>query len=309
MAEALILPVPRSPQSAGLVLLREALAGQTVAGGPAKLVEVLLAVAKSHGATVRCSAVVERIRVEGGAVRGVTLAGGESIDAGLIVSAADPKRTLLELVGPRDLPLRAEEEIRALRTRATSAKLHLALSRGPRFADRPVERVRIALDPNHLERAFDDAKHGRLPADPALDLAIPSVSDPSLAPAGHHALSIHVFGVPYAPVGGWAGAREALVDTVVRSLARFDPELPSAIVAAELVDPPELEARYGVSGGHLMHGEHALDQLWVMRPGMALASHETPIRGLYLGSAGSAPYGWPGAAAGLGAAGIATEER
>jgi phytoene dehydrogenase-like protein len=301
---------PRSPQSAGIVLLREALAGGTAPGGPAKLVQVLLAAAKANGATVRCSAPVERIRVERGTVRGVTLVGGESFEAPIVLSAVDPRRTLLDLVEARELPPRTEDEVRAIRSRATSAKLHLAVSRLPRFTDGTVERVRLARDPNHVERAFDDAKHRRLPRDPALDVAIPSVSDPSLAPAGHHVVSVHVFGVPYAPAEGWTdAARRKLVDTAVAALGRVDPDLPGSIVAAELLDPPTIEARYGVTGGHPMHGEHALDTLWFGRPSLGLASHETPIRGLFLGSAGTAPHGWPGGASGLAAARVATEER
>lgn len=296
---------PLSPQSAGMVLLREAIAGRDVVGGPAMLVDALLAAARHHKVEVRCGAAVEQIRVEGGVVRGVVLRGGESIDAPIVVSALDPRRTLLDLVPPLELPLRTEDEARAVRVRATSAKLHLAVSHAPVFTcrERQFERVRVVTDGLQIERAFDDAKHGRLPSAPPLDIRIPTVADPTLAPPGHHVLSVHVFGVPYAPAGGWSsGAREKLLDAVLAVLAKVAPGLPASVVAAELLAPPELEARYGATGGHPMHGEHALDQLWITRPGRTLSSHATPIRGLFLGSGGTHPYGGASGAPGVWAA-------
>jgi phytoene dehydrogenase-like protein len=301
---------PRSPQSAGLVLLREAIAGREIVGGPAKLAESLLAAVRHQGVTVRCSAAVERIRVEQGAVRGVVLRGGESIDAPVVVSGLDPRRTLLDLVAPIALPPLAEDEVRGLRTRATSAKLHLALSHAPVFTcrERQFERIRVVSDTTRIERAFDDAKHGRLPSRPPLDIRVPSVADPTLAPPGHHVLSIHVFGVPYAPAGGWSkAAREQLVDAALAVLGEVAPSSSAAVVAAELLVPPEIEARYGVTGGHPMHGEHALDQLWIGRPGPTLSRHATPIRGLFLGSGGTHPYGGASGAAGVWAARSAME--
>lgn len=302
---------PRSPQSAGLALLRAAISGQDVVGGPAGLVEALLAAARTHGAYIRTNARVERIRVEGGAVRGVVLEGGEAIDAPIVISALDPRRTLLDLVEPLALPPLVEDEVRAVRVRATSAKLHLALSRFPKLscrAESQFERVRVLNDTTAVERAFDDAKHGRLPRRPPLDIRIPTVGDPKLAPAGHHVLSVHVFGVPHAPDGGWtAGARDALLASVLSVLSEVSPGLSDAVVASELLVPPDIEARYGVSGGHAMHAEHALDQLWIGRPGPTLSGHATPIRGLLLGSAGTHPYGWTSGAAGVWAARAALE--
>ncbi|MEZ4241505.1 MAG: NAD(P)/FAD-dependent oxidoreductase [Myxococcota bacterium] len=296
---------PRSPQSAGVLLLREAIAGREIVGGPARLAEALLAGARQREVTIRTSAPVEEIRVEGGAVRGVVLRGGETIDAPVVVSGLDPRRTLLDLVAPTELPPRVEDEVRALRTRAPSAKLHLALSKAPEFTcrERQFERIRVAGDTVRIERAFDDAKHRRLPEHPPLDVRVPSVADPTLAPPGHHVLSAHVFGVPYAPDGGWsASAREQLLDRALAVLAEVAPSLPKSVVAAELLVPPEIEARYGVTGGHPMHGEHALDQLWVGRPGPLLSRHATPIRGLYLGCGGTHPYGGASGAAGVWAA-------
>lgn len=303
---------PLSPQSAGLVLLRELASGQEVAGGPQALVAALLAAATERGVTVRTGAAVERLRVARGRVAGVTLATGEALDAPIVISALDPRRTLLDLVAPAELPDVVEDEVRAVRVRATSAKLHLALSRPPAFSCREgaFERVRVATDPRTVERAFDAAKHRRLPEIPALDVRIPTVSDPSLAPAGHHVASVHVFGVPYAPEGGWTSdARDALLARTLAVLEGVAPGLGATVVAAELLVPPDIEARYGVTGGHPMHGEHALDQLWVGRPGPLLSGHATPIAGLYLASGGTHPHGGASGAAGVAAARIAVEAR
>lgn len=292
----------RSPHSAGLVMLRALQSGAEVKGGPARLVAVLEAVARHHGVKVRYGAEVERIRVERGVARGVVLRGGETIDAPIVVSAIDPRRTLLDLVAPLELPPELEDEARAIRVRPTSAKLHLALARAPAFACREggFERFVVAADANAIERAFDDAKHRRMPAAPVLDVRVPTVSDPGLAPDGHHVLSAHVFGVPGVPSGprasgasgGWSEpARQQLLDRTLAVLETVCPGISGSVVAAELLVPPDLEARYGVSGGHVMHGEHALDQLWVGRPGPRTSGHATPIRGLFLASGGTHPRG------------------
>jgi phytoene dehydrogenase-like protein len=301
---------PRSPQSAGLLLIRCVLAGDEVAGGAPGLVAALERAARHHGATIRCGSPVQQIRVERGATLGVVV-GGEPIDAPIVVSGLDPRRTLLDLVPPQELPVPLEDEVRTVRVRASSAKLHLALNRAPRFSSRDglFERFRVVSDPVQLERAFDDAKHGRLPQSPPLDVRVPTVSDASLAPSGHHVLSVHIFGVPYRLRGqqDWTAVdREVLAEAALRELARVDPGLPGAVVGSELLVPPELEARYGVTGGHLMHGEHALDQLWVGRPGRTTSRHATPIRGLFLGSGGTHPMGGASGAPGALAARRAT---
>ncbi|MEQ1567511.1 MAG: NAD(P)/FAD-dependent oxidoreductase [Myxococcota bacterium] len=301
---------PRSPQSAGILLLREALAGPSVVGGPAAFVAALASAATTRGVELRPRSAVARIRVRGGAVVGVTLRDGTEIDARIVVSALDPRATLLGLVEGGALPIALEEEARAQRVRTTSAKLFLALSRAPKFCGRDgLRRFRVADDPDHLERAFDDAKHGRMPGRPALDVVVPTLDDLSLAPAGHHVASIDVFGVPAAPAGGWTqSAREQLQSAVIALLAAHDPELPAAVVGAELVTAVDVAERYGVTGGHPMHGEHALDQLWFSRPGIGLAGHATPVKGLFLGSGGTHPHGWVGGASGWFAGRAAVEE-
>ncbi len=303
---------PRAPQTAGLVLRDRCVSGLEVAGGPAALVKVLLQVASTYGVEVRTGAVVRQIDVSRGVVQGVTLASGEQIVAPVVVSAVDPRRTLLDLMPPFELPPALEDEARSHRVRASSAKLHLALKGAPRFAcrDGVFERFRLVSGPDHIERAMDAVKHRRIADSPVLDVRMPTVADPSLAPEGHHVLSVHIYGVPGTPETGWSGpVREHLRDLVVSQLDAVAPGLTDQVVAAELLGAPELLARYGVSGGHLMHGEHALDQLWVGRPGPRLSGHRTPIEGLVLASGGTHPGGGPSGVPGLLAGLVARESR
>lgn len=292
---------PWSPQSAGLWLLQGARTASDVVGGPAQLSATLEAVAAHHGAEFLFEREVERIRIEDGRVVGVALRGGDEIDASVVVSSLEPRRTLLDLVSPLDLPVQVEDELRSHRVRATSAKLHLALSALPRWASREgtFERIRVVDDPASLERAFDAAKHRRLPEAPALDVWVPTVSDPGLAPSGHHVASVHVLGVPYEPTGGWSPeARRRLSDAALDRLEAVAPGIGASVVGIELLTPPDLEARFGLTGGHLLHGEAALDQLWSLRPGPILSRHATPIPGLFLASGGVHPGGGPSGAPG-----------
>jgi phytoene dehydrogenase-like protein len=285
----------KDPQSAALVLRQLSLASPNeVAGGPAALVTALLAAARSHRVEVRTGAEVERLVVERGVVCGVHLRGGERIDAARVVSSVDPRRTLLDLAPPLSLPSPVEDEVRTFRTRSVQAKLHLALSAPPVLAGRtvPVERFRVAPSPEALQDAFDAARLGRVPAAPALDVRVPSLADPSLAPAGHAVLSVQIYGVPAEPVEGWSRAvRKQIVDATLSVLAGVCPSIADGVLASELVVSPEIEARYGVTGGHPMHGELALDQLWVGRPGPLLSRTRSPVPGLFLASSGTHPGG------------------
>jgi phytoene dehydrogenase-like protein len=283
---------PRSPHSAGLLLIGAALGGSEVAGGPAALVDALTRACAAWRVELRTGARVRRILVGDRWVRGVELDSGEEIAARAVVSTVDPKRTLLDLLDPSVLPGSVEDEARRIRTRVTSAKVHLAWSAFPAFTGGapPAERYRVVDDPRSLERAFDDAKHGRFPRSPALDVRIPTLSRADLAPAGHHVASVHVFGAPGALEGGWTDERKrALLDLVLGRLATHQPDVRAVTVGAEVLVGPDLDARFGTTGGHLHHGETALDTLWVGRPGALLCRHTTPVGGLYLGSGGIHP--------------------
>jgi phytoene dehydrogenase-like protein len=275
-------------------------AGRTVfaRGGPEALAEALVAAARGHGATIRCDASVAAIRTGRAAVEGVALAGGEEIDAQIVASSADPKQTLLGLVDPAvvgpTLGWRAEH----IRTPGVVAKVNLVLENLPAIGGAADERVRgrIVLAPtlDSLERAFDDSKYGRLSEYPYLEATIPTLSDPSLAPDGTHVLTA-LF--QYAPRrlrdAEWDDAvGDHVGDAAVRTLEAYAPGLAQRIVARHVVTPADLEREYGLSGGHPMHGEHALDQFFAWRPLLGHAGYRLAgIRGLYLCGAGAHPGG------------------
>lgn len=295
------------PWSAGTVtnfLLRECSGGESLAGGPPALVAALVAAGKAAGVELRTGAEVKRIRLEKGAVAGVTLVSGESIDAKAVVSSVDPKRTMLSLLAPGALPLKTEEEFRKIRCRGTAAKLHLALS-GPlemKGAEgRKDEAIRIGGGHvDDLERAFDAIKYKGFSERPHLEIRVPSVGDPSLAPSGHHVVSILASFAPYDLEGGWTEeARERFGEAVLSVLEDHAPGTRRKIVAQELLTPADLEAEFALTGGQLHHGEIALDQLLVMRPSPSAARYRTSVPGLYLGGSGNHPGGGVRPTAGL----------
>ena len=295
---------PWSAGTATFLLLHDAAPGRHVAGGPPALVAALERAARAAGAEIRTGAEVARVRLAGGAVAGVTLASGETLDATTVVATCDPKRALLRLVAPGALPIRVEEEFRRVRSRGTSAKLHLALSGPLELARRPGERFEaIRIGGGHvdeLERAFDAVKYRELPRRPHLEVRVPTVADPSLAPAGHHVVSILASFVPHDPEGGWTEAlREALAESVIAALERHAPTVRERIVARQLVTPADLESRWGVTGGQLHHVEPALDQLLVLRPTASAARYATAVPGLFLGGSGSHAGGGVGCTAGV----------
>lgn len=311
LVEALAAPAVAStwsgPWSAGSntnLLLRECTGGEALAGGPAALVAALVAAAKAAGAELRTNAEVARIRLSNqGAVAGVTLASGETIDAAVVLSSADPKKTMLSLVAPGSLPITIEEEFRRFRARGSAAKVHLALS-GP--LELPASTGRheaLRIGGGHiddLERAFDAVKYRQFSARPNLDVRVPTVADASLAPQDHHVVSILSSYAPYALEGGWTDeARQALGESVVAELERHAPAVRERIVAMEVLTPADLEQEFALTGGQLHHGELALDQLLVLRPAPSAARYATSVPGLYLGGAGNHPGGGVRPTAGL----------
>jgi phytoene dehydrogenase-like protein len=299
---------PRSAGTAASWLLQVAQEGHPAGaptfavGGPASLAAALAVRARSAGAETRLNARVTAINVGHDGVTGVTLDGGDTIESRAVVSSADPKHTLLDLIDPVLLPPSFLEKVHRIRARGTLAKVNLALSRLPTFrgtAGRAVPadtllsgRIHIGPTPDYLERAFDHSKYGEWSAAPWLEATIPSLTDSTLAPSGLHVMSVYAQWMPYQLRGReWAAERETIGDLVVRTLADYAPDLPQAVLAREVLTPLDLEQRYGLTGGHIFHGEHALDQLYAMRPVLGWAQHRTPIRGLYLCGAGTHPGG------------------
>ncbi|MGB6482841.1 MAG: NAD(P)/FAD-dependent oxidoreductase [Candidatus Acidiferrales bacterium] len=301
-------------------------------GGAGALSNALAAAAQQAGAEIRTNAEVARILVKEGAVSGVALTIGEEIAAKAVVSGADPKRTFFDLLEPVHLAPSFLQKMRNYRSRGVVARILLALDGLPNFttlknsADAGVAlaaRIHIGPEIDYLERAFDASKYGEFSPAPYLEASIPSLLDPSLAPAGKHVMTIHMQYAPYkvnastaasreaspachseparfsrseesafrsaASPQNWPSQRDALADAVIRTLAEYAPDLPSKIIARRVITPLDLENDYGLTGGHISHGELALDQLFTMRPLLGFARYQSPIRGLFLCGSGSHP--------------------
>jgi phytoene dehydrogenase-like protein len=301
---------PRSAGSGLVLLLQEAhrlLAGGSfrARGGPGAMTVGMAIAAHGAGAEIRRGTTVERIIVRDDHVVGV-VADGTEIPATVVVSAVDPKTTFLRLMNAEDLTPDFLMKIRNYRARGTLAKVNLALTALPGFRCVPSGETallsgRIHLGPtlDYIERAFDHAKYGEMSADPWLDVTIPSILDPDLAPSGAHVMSIYVHYTPFSlRHGDWQTSKDLLLQRVLATLEQFAPGVSSLVVAAESITPEELESRYGFHGGHVFHGELTLDQLATMRPLLGYGRYKGPVRGLYLCGAGTHPGGLMAGASG-----------
>jgi phytoene dehydrogenase-like protein len=294
---------PWSAGSTTLLLLRAAADPYPVGnsamprGGMGALTAAMAASAKQAGAEIRTSADVQKILVKNGAVIGVALATGEEIAAKCVVSGADPRRTLLGLLDPVHLPPSFVVKTQHFRAQGTAAKLNLALDALPSFsALNPAAtglisgRIHIGPGIDYLERAFDASKYGEFSSAPYLDISIPTILDPALAPAGKHVMSIYMQFAPFhLKAGDWAQHSDALADTIVKTVAEYAPDLQSKILGGHIITPKDLQETYGLTGGHPFHGELSLDQIFTMRPILGWARYATPVKGLYLCSNGTHP--------------------
>lgn len=267
-------------------------------GGTGGVSEAIAGAARGFGAEIRTGARVEQVTTRGGRATGVVLEGGEEITAKTVVSGLDPRATFLGLVDGRELPGELVESVRRFRFRGSSAKVNLALAELPDFSALPGRgshlRGAISVSPSidYLERAYEDAKYGAFSRRPYMDVVIPSMIDPEMAPPGRHVMSIFVQYAPYHLNGGWTDAeREALGDTVVETLAEYAPNLPSAILHRQVVTPRDIEDTLGMAEGNIFHGELSLQQLSFLRPAPGWAGYRTPIRGLYQCGSGTHPGG------------------
>jgi len=294
---------PRSPNQAVLTLLNRmagAHGGQHAlpAGGVPSFVAALERAARAAGADIRTGAPVARVLIDGDEdgqrCDGVELEGGDVVRASRVICNADPKTTFLKLVGAPALEIEFTNRIRRLRTDGYVGKLHLALTGLPAFTglDEPRGRLVLAETMDAIEFAYDDAKYGAVSENPVLEVLVPSLYDPAVAPPGQHVLSAQVMYLPATPKGGWdAALRERCLERLLGVLERYAPGIRDLILHAELLTPADLEAQYGVSGGHWHHAEPAIDQLLMMRPTYEAAQYRTPIDGLWLCGAGSHPGG------------------
>lgn len=286
-----------------------------VRGGIGNLTEALAASVRQHGAEIRTEAEVAQVNIANGRVAGVTLANGEEITARRVISSADPKRTFLGLVDPLHLEPRFLRKVQNIKFRGASARVHLALDILPDFTARPDDGalrgvLSISPDLDYLERAYDDAKYGRISANPYLEVVIPSLSDPSLAPAGKHVMSIAVQYAPYRLRDrAWDDAqREVLGNHVVDTLTKYAPNIKDIILHRQVLTPLDLEQKFGLTEGNLNHGEMMLDQLLFMRPVPGWSNYRTPIESLYLCGAGAHPGGGVTGAPGYNAARVVLKD-
>ncbi len=274
-----------------------------VRGGMGALSDALSKTALKAGVELRTGIEVDRIEATGEKASKVILTTGEEISARAIVSNADPRTTFLKLVDPVDLDPNFLMKIRNFRAIGVSAKINLALSGLPSFtgvdgsdgneaSSKLLGRIHIGPEIDYLERAFDAAKYGDYSPAPYMDITIPSLADPAVAPTGAHVMSVYVQYAPYTLKNGhWNSRREEFADTVVNTLSDYAPNLKELIVARQVVTPLDLEETYGLSGGHIHHGEQSLDQFFTFRPILGWAQYRTPIKGLYLCGAGTHPGG------------------
>jgi phytoene dehydrogenase-like protein len=267
-------------------------------GGTGAVSNAIAAAAREAGAHIRTSSGVARINVRGNVVDGVVLENGDDIRARVVISSVDPHVTFLRLVDASALPDDFVEAVRHYRFRGASAKVNLALDALPIFASRPDGdahlRGAISISPgvDYMERAYDDAKYGAFSRRPYMDIVIPSLSDPSLAPPGKHVMSCFVQYAPYQLASGtWDQQRDAFGDTVLDTLAEYAPNVRNIVLHRQVVTPLDLEREWGLTEGNIFQGELSPDQLFFMRPIPGWAQYRTPVHGLYMCGAATHPGG------------------
>jgi phytoene dehydrogenase-like protein len=293
---------PWSAGSAATYLLRTASDGNPagpasyVVGGTGALTTAMAAAVTELGGEIRTSCEAVGIKVKDGVATGVILANGDEIESQAVISNPDPKRTLLRLVEPQHLDPGFLQKLQHYRMNGSVAKVNLALRGLPNFngingdSSLLLGRIQVSPEIDYLERAFDASKYGEFSEHPYIEASIPTLWDSSLVPAGKHVMSIYMQYAPYKLRGAdWDSQREALGEAVIKTLAEYAPDLPSLIEAREVITPKDLEQTYGLTGGHIFHGELALDQLFTMRPLLNWAQYRTPIHGLYICGSGTHP--------------------
>ncbi len=269
-------------------------------GGTGGVSQAIANAAQHHGATIRTDACVASVVIKNGRAKGVVLENGEEIDARVVISNADPRRTFLTMVGESHFDASFTEQVKRYKFRGSSGKVNLALDRFPDFTCRPGDGVHvrgdIAIAPSleYLERAYDDAKYGDFSKRPYLNVVVPSLVDPSVAPPGKHVMSIFVQYAPYHLKEGaatWPKRREKFGDTVVDTLAEYCPGLKESILHRQVLTPWDMEHEIGLTEGNIFQGELSLEQLLFLRPVQGWSRYRTPIRNLWLCGSGAHPGG------------------
>jgi phytoene dehydrogenase-like protein len=267
-------------------------------GGTGSISNAIADAARERGVEIRVEAPVERIKTRNGRATGVVLPNGDEIDAKVVVSSVDPHLTFLKLLEKGALPDEFLQQVRRYKLRGSSGKVNLALDALPDFTCLPGRgahlRGAISISPSveYMERAYDEAKHGDYSKRPYLDVVIPSLTDPSVAPPGKHVLSCFVQYAPYAlREGSWDQKRDALGDAVVDTLAEYAPNLKQIILQRQVLTPLDLEREWGLSEGNIFQGELSLEQLFFLRPVPGWARYRTPVDGLFMCGSATHPGG------------------
>jgi len=267
-------------------------------GGTGAISDAIADAARKAGAEIRTKAPIARILVKNGAARGVVLENGDEVEAKFVSSSVDPRLTFIKMVGEEHLPEDFVEDLKRYKYRGSSGKVNLALAALPDFraltGPGPHLRGAVSISPSvdYMERAYDEAKYGRFSRRPYIDIVIPSLTDPSVAPPGKHVMSCFVQYAPYnLKEGDWDEKREEFGDTVIDSIAEFAPNIKDIILHRQVLTPLDLEREFGLSEGNIFQGELTLEQLFFLRPAPGWAQYRTPLRNLYMCGSATHPGG------------------
>jgi phytoene dehydrogenase-like protein len=269
-----------------------------VRGGTGAISNAIASAARAAGAEIRTEVPIAKIIIENGQAKGVVLENGDEIRANVVSSSVDPRLTFMKMVGSEHLPADFAEHVNRYKFRGSSGKVNLALDALPNFKCFPGEgphlRGAISISPSveYMERAYDDAKYGRYSRRPYIDIVIPSLTDPSVAPPGKHVMSCFVQYAPYhLQEGTWDEKRDEFGNNVIETLAEYAPNIRDIILHRQVLTPLDIERKFGLSEGNIFQGELSLEQLFFLRPVPGWAQYRTPIRNLYMCGSATHPGG------------------
>src|SRR5438034_37076 len=267
-------------------------------GGTGAISNAIADAAREAGAEIRTETPIAKIILKNGQAKGVALANGDEIYADVISSSVDPRLTFMKMVGREHLPTDFVEDIQRYKFRGSSGKVNLALDALPNFKSMPGAgphlRGAVSISPSveYMERAYDDAKYGRFSRRPYIDMVIPTLTDPSVAPPGKHVMSCFVQYAPYnLKEGNWDEKREEFGDTVIDTIAEHAPNIKDIILHRQVLTPLDLEREFGLTEGNIFQGELTLEQLFFLRPAPGWAQYRSPIKNLYMCGSATHPGG------------------
>jgi phytoene dehydrogenase-like protein len=268
-------------------------------GGTGAISNAIADAAREAGVEIRTKAAISQIIVKSGKAKGVVLSNGDEIYADVVSSSVDPRLTFNRFIEAQHLPGDFLEEVNRYKFRGSSGKVNMALDGLPNFRCMPGPgahlRGAISISPSveYMEKAYDEAKYGNFSSRPYIDMVIPSLTDPSVAPPGKHVLSCFVQYAPYKlrPGLNWDDQKEAFGNTVVDTISQYAPNLKDIIIQKQVVTPLDLEREWGLSEGNIFQGELSLEQLFFLRPVPGWAQYRTPIKNLYMCGSATHPGG------------------